>query len=223
MSSPSKHHFLMSHDFRPASKTMKSLDFRKMEWGRGEGEPCKHFLSSSCPSPVTATRSTHPAQLHTQEIETFFGSTVRRSVAMEAPEGPQWQHTAGRGGPGATAQGGSVPRCPPTLQEARQLRGRHSQASSKAQPRGRQQTPTVPHLPGACTSGHSGHSSSQSARLIHPGLFTKGCSRGAGGSRGTKMEPPFWVVRPTNSPGKTPHLASLGFQSGDPKTWPLHS
>lgn len=108
---------------------MKSLEFRKMEWGGGEGEPCKPFLSSSCPSSVTGMCSTHPAQLHTQEIETFFGSTIHGSVAMEAPEGPQGQHTAGRGGPGASAQGGSVPRCLPTLQEAPQLRGRHSRAS----------------------------------------------------------------------------------------------
>ena len=37
------------------------------------------------------------------------------------------------------------------------------------------------------------------------------------------MEPPFWVVLPTNPTGKTPHLAFLGFQSGNPKTWPVHS
>ena len=76
-----------------------------------------------------------------------------------------------------------------------------SRLPSKARPQGRQQAPAVPHLPGSCNSGHS---SSQSARLIHPGLFTKGCSLGADGSRGTKMEPPFWVVLPTNPTGKTP-------------------
>ena len=103
------------HDFRHASKTMTSLELRKMEWGRGEGEPRKPFLSSSCPSSVTAMCSTHPAQLHTQEIETFFGSTIHGSVAMEAPEGPQWQHTAGRGGPGEAAQEGGLSHaaCPP--------------------------------------------------------------------------------------------------------------
>lgn len=103
------------HDFRHASKTMRSLELRKMEWGRGEGEPRKPFLSSSCPSSVTAMCSTHPAQLHTQEIETFFGSTIHGSVAMEAPEGPQWQHTAGRGGLGEAAQEGGLSHaaCPP--------------------------------------------------------------------------------------------------------------
>lgn len=99
-----------------------------------------------------------------------------------------------------------------------------SSLPSKAQPQGSAASPSQPPSSRRMYIQHSGHSSSQSARADPSRAFHKRMLAGADGSRGTKMEPPSgWRSPHQPHRGKTPHLAFLGFQSGDPKTWPVYS